>query len=151
MVWSPTEMEAWRAFEEGEMPRRVLRTRWPIGSSWSRVPRSGDGWTPSVEVWEKDDKYILRLELPGVKKEDIEIVTMKNFVTISGMREPEEGIDDEEYRMCEVCYGPFSRSVTFPVSVNPDEVEAFYDNGILKVEIMKAKEEVSKKIPIKTK
>lgn len=94
---------------------------------------------------------MLRLELPGVKKEDIEIVTTKNVVTISGTRDPLPEVKDEDYQLCEVCYGPFSRSVTFPVSLDPEEVNASYENGILTVELMKAKAEIPKKIPIKVK
>ena len=151
LPWSPTELEAWRAFEEGDLPRSMLRTRWPIGSTWSRTPRSNVRWAPPVEVWEKTDKYMLRVELPGVKKEDIEIVTTKDMITISGVREPAPEVKDEEYQLCEVCYGPFSRSVKFPVSLDPDEVDASYEDGILMVEVKKAKAEVPRKIPIKTK
>ncbi|MBM3132642.1 MAG: Hsp20/alpha crystallin family protein [Chloroflexi bacterium] len=151
LSWTPREMEAWRAFEEGELPRVMLPPRWPFGLTWARTPASEIRWAPLVEMWEKDAEFVVRAELPGVKKEDIEILTTKNTLTIGGTRAAPEDVRDEEYHRCEVCYGPFSRSITLPMDVDPDNVEASYENGVLEVHVPKAKEARATKIEIKSK
>ncbi|MFO8011560.1 MAG: Hsp20/alpha crystallin family protein [Dehalococcoidia bacterium] len=150
--WSPTELEAWRAFEEGDLPRMPLPPQWPFGLTWRRSPTQNIQWTPSIDVIDKGEKYVIHVELPGVNKEDIEILTTTdNQVTIGGIRKVPANAKDEEYRRCESCYGPFSRSVQLGVRVDPDNVEASFENGVLEISVPKAKEAVSRKIEVKKK
>ena len=151
LSWYPREMEAWRAFEEGEPPTPIYSPSWPAGLTWRKSLAQGGHWRPDVELWEKEDSFIVRAELPGVKKEDIEIFTTTDTLTIGGTREAPANIESKEYRRREVAYGPFSRSITMPAPVDPDEVEATYEDGILEVRVPKAKEAEPRRIPIKVK
>jgi len=151
LSWTPREMEAWRAFEEGDLPRYSGTYNWPFGKVWSRMSPIESNWTPKIEVWEKNEGYSVRAELPGVKEEDIEIFTTKNTLTISGTRRPSPDVEEDEYRRCEMCYGPFTRTISMSPSVNPDGVEATYENGILNIFVPKSKEAIGRKIEIKSK
>lgn len=102
-------------------------------------------------MYEKTDKFIVRAELPGMKKEDVEISLIGDTLTISGERKPSEEVKDEEYLRCELCYGKFSRSVTLPSPIDPSKVEATYENGILLITLTKAEEAKPKKIELKVK
>lgn len=73
------------------------------------------GWSHPVEMYEKTDKFVVRAELPGMKKkEDVDFSLAGETLTISGERKPESEVKDEEYHRCESCYGKFSRSISFP-------------------------------------
>ena len=105
---TPREMEAWRAFEEGDLPWYFGTYKWPFGKIWSRMSPIEANWTPKIEVWEKNEGYGVRAELPSVKEEDTEIFTTKNALTISGTRRPSPDVEEDEYRRCEICYVPFT-------------------------------------------
>ena len=141
-----------RPFRELEEMERwmdeVFRLRTP--RVWWRVPAEV-GWMPSVEMYEKPDKFVVRAELPGLKKEEVDISVVGDTLTISGERKAETEVKDEEYLRCELCYGKFSRSVTFPAAVDTTKVEASYENGILEVTVPKAEKVKPKKIEVKVK
>jgi HSP20 family protein len=149
-------IERWRPFEEIREMERMMdeMMRWPFRPwrrplIWWRIPTEEVGWSPPVEMYEKQDKFIVRVELPGMKKDDVDISLVGDTLTISGERKPEEGIKDEEYLRCELCYGKFSRSITLPSAVDIGKVEATYENGILLISLPKAEEAKPKKIELK--
>jgi HSP20 family protein len=151
-------IERWRPWDElREMERRMEEmTRFPLATwrrplVWWRVPSEEIGWTPSVEMYEKDDKLVVRAELPGMKKEEIDISVLGDTLTIKGERKAESEVKDEDYYRCEMCYGKFSRSVALPAAVEARKVEASYENGILEVTVPKAEEAKPKKVEIKVK
>ena len=121
---------------------------WPL--RWRRVPAEEMAWAPSLEMYEKEDRFVVRVELPGVKREDIDISMTGEILTIRGERKAPTEISVEEYHRCEVCYGLFSRSITVPAAVDATKVEATYSEGVLEVTMPKAKEAVPAKIEIKT-
>ena len=108
-------------------------------------------WAPSMDMYEKENSFIVRAELPSVKLEDVDISIMGDTLTIKGERKAPAEIKEEEYHRCEVCYGTFSRSITMPAAVDPDKIEATYEDGILEVRLPKAKESMPTKIQIKAK
>jgi HSP20 family protein len=151
-------IEKWRPFEElREMERIMDETmRWPLRPwrhplIWWRVPTEGVGWAPPEEMYEKGDKFVVRAELPGMKKEDIDISLVEDILTISGERKPEAAVKDEEYHRCELCYGKFSRSISLPSAVDAGKVEATYEDGILSITFPKKEEVKPKKIELKVK
>lgn len=148
-------IERWRPFEEMERMMDEMM-RWPLRPwrrplIWWRIPTQEVGWSPPVEMYEKTDRFVVRAELPGMKKEDIDISLVGDTLTISGERKPEADIKDEEYLRCELCYGKFSRSITLPSAVDANKVEATYENGILLITLPKAEEAKPKKIELKVK
>jgi len=108
-------------------------------------------FVPAVNTRESDDAYYIELDLPGIKKEDIEITTEDNVLTISGERKYQEEAKEDEYYKVESAFGKFARSFTLPEKVDVDKIHAESKNGVLEVVIPKLPEEVTKpkKIEIK--
>jgi len=105
---------------------------------------------PNVNTRETEEFYHIEVELPGVKKEDVDIQVDGNVLTISGERNVREEVTDEDYHKVESRYGLFSRSFTLPEKVDVSNIEAGFENGILEVAIPKLKVDTSsKKIEIK--
>ena len=102
-------------------------------------------------MYEKDEKFVVRAELPGMKKEDADISVLGDTLTIKGERKAEAEVKDEDYYRCELCYGKFSRSVALPAAVEAGKVQASYENGILEITLPKAEEAKPKKVEVKVK
>ena len=104
-----------------------------------------------VEIDEKEKEYCVKAELPGVKKEDLDIDIEKNRLTISAKKEEENKEDMKGYRKSEFKYGEFSRTVYFPEEIDIDKTSAKLEHGILRIEAPKLNAEkiASKKLEIK--
>jgi len=107
------------------------------------------GWSPSLDVFEEKDNVIVKAELPGMKKEDIEVTLVGDTLSISGeRREEQENKDAENYRS-ERYFGRFQRSVTLPHQVELNKIQASYKDGILTVTLPKSEEAKRKQIEVK--
>jgi HSP20 family protein len=112
--------------------------------------QSSVDFRPNVNTRETDDNYHIEVELPGVKKENVDIQVDGNVLTISGERNVRSEVKDEDYHKVESRYGLFSRSFTLPEKVDVSNIEAKFTDGILEVAIPKLKIDTSsKKIEIK--
>lgn len=105
-------------------------------------------WLPKVDVSETDDHVIVRAEVPGMDKKDINITMSEGILTIQGEKKHEKEEEKENYRVVERRYGSFSRSLRVPRGVDADKIEASYKDGVLKVAIPKSDSEKSRKIEI---
>jgi HSP20 family protein len=103
-------------------------------------------WNPAVDVYQNKDQYTVQAELPGLKKEEIELSLNGDTLTISGERKQET--KSEEGSRTERFFGKFQRSVILPVPVNAEKVNATYKDGILTVVLPKAEEAKPKQIPV---
>lgn len=101
-----------------------------------------------VDIYEKNDIIVIAAELPGVEKEDISIDVKGKRVTLGGERKSDTEIKEENRYRSERRYGKFERTFSLPFEVNGDAVTATFDQGILKLEIPKPEEQVTKKISI---
>ena len=108
-------------------------------------------FVPRVNTREGEYAYHVELDLPGIKKEDIEITTDDNVLTISGERKMKEEVKEDDYYKVESTYGKFSRSFTLPEKIDVENIHAESKDGVLEVVIPKLKEEETKpkKIEIK--
>lgn len=108
-------------------------------------------FVPVVNSREGENAYHIELDLPGIKKEDIEITTEDNILTISGERKLKDETKKEDYYRVESVYGKFSRSFTLPEKIDMESIHAESSDGVLEVIIPKLKEEDTKpkKIEIK--
>lgn len=108
-------------------------------------------FVPRVNTREGEYAYHVELDLPGIKKEDIEITTEDNVLTISGERKIKDEIKEDDYYKVESAYGKFSRSFTLPENIDVENIHAESKDGVLEVVIPKLKEEETKpkKIEIK--
>lgn len=123
------------------------RTLLPV--AWRQL--AGDGWTPAIELLEKEDKFIAKADLPGMKIEDIDVSVVDNTLAIKGERRAEHEVKEEEYYCSERCYGSFFRSITLPAAVDSEHIEATYENGVLEITLPKAAEVKPKKVEISAK
>jgi len=104
---------------------------------------------PVMDVYEKDGKYVLEAAIPGFKKEDINIEVVDNRLTVYGWSSEEKKEEEKgRYHYRELRRGSFSRSIAFPADINAEQVEATYENGILKV-VVPIKPAPAKKVVIK--
>jgi HSP20 family protein len=109
------------------------------------------GWTPALDVYEDKDQFVVKAELPGMKKEDIDVSLHKGSLTISGERKSEsEGTEGGVYRS-ERYFGRFQRTLDLPASVEMDKVAAEYRDGILSLTLPKAEEAKPKQISVSVK
>ena len=96
-----------------------------------------DKYAMPVELHEKEKEYSVRAELPGVKKEDLDIDIDKNHITINAKKEEEHKEDTKGYRKSEFRYGEFSRTVYFPQEIDVEKTKAKLEHGILAIEAPK--------------
>lgn len=95
---------------------------------------SRGSWLPPVDIYETPDRQVvLKAELPGLKREDIDLTVENTTLTIRGERKRDEGIADERYHRAERAYGPFTRSFTLPSTIDGGKVRAEYRDGVLTV------------------
>ncbi len=106
------------------------------------------GWNPKVDIYDDGDNIILKAELPGVEKKDIDVDVNSGVLTIKGSRSSEETVDKGQYFRQERSYGKFERSFTLPENVNHRLITADYKDGILKVSIAKPEESKTKAIKV---
>jgi len=118
--------------------------------AWRRE-RAAFGWVPTIDVMEKDDKYIVKADLPGMKEEDVDVSVVGDALVIKGERKEESEVKEEDYYCCERSYGSFSRSVALPSNVDADKIEADYSDGVLEVTLPKAAGVQPKKIGVSAK
>ena len=114
--------------------------------SFSRSPASLSRWNHAVNVYQDKDRFTVVLELPGLKKEEIEILLHDDTLTIAGERKREESSEQEF--LTERLYGKFQRSLTLPTAVDAEKVKANYKDGLLQVVLLKAEEAKPKQIEV---
>lgn len=112
--------------------------------------RESGRWVPPVSVSETSDELLLTAELPGMSEDDISIDLENNVLTISGEKNEvrEEGDEERRYHVYERHFGSFNRSFTLPRTVDPNDIRATFDNGILTVKMPKVAEAKGRKIEI---
>lgn len=106
---------------------------------------------PLVDLLEQKDKYIVRVEIPGVKKEDVKVAVQDGMLIIQGKRVQPELPEGADVLRNEIIYGEFSRSIILPPKADLDKISARYVDGILEISIEKKEEEKSKEIAIEVK
>ena len=105
-------------------------------------------WTPPVDIFEVGNAFILKLEVPEVDKETIDIRIHENELTIKGERKLELGVDPDNYYRMERGYGVFARSFTLNKSIDASGIKAIFKDGILRIELPKKEEVKPKQIKI---
>lgn len=105
-------------------------------------------WAPRVDIYEKDNNLVIEAEIPGARKEDIEVKVKDNSVVIRGEVKREEEKKEENYYRSERFYGRFERVLPLPTDVKVEEAKASFENGILKLSIPKTTQEKEIKVEI---
>ena len=102
---------------------------------------------PNVDVIDRDDEIVVKAELPGIEKKDVDLTISNNYLTIKGSSSHEEKEERDDYYRCEISKGSYMRTVALPAEVSEDKTKATYKDGVL--EIVMPKVEKSKKQNIK--
>lgn len=132
---------------ERQMEDMFRRSFFP--SLWGGAPtEQGMGWEPAVDVYEEDHKYVVKAELPGVNKDDIDVSVSGDTLTIKGERKDEREEKEENYYLSERSYGNFVRSMKLPSTVDADNIEASFDDGVLEVKLPRSNKEEAKKVKV---
>jgi HSP20 family protein len=103
---------------------------------------------PDVDMIESDNSLKVRIELPGVKKEDLEISLKNSFLIITGEKKAETEEAEESRYYFERKYGSFSRTLSLPIKVNPESIKATCEGGVLEITLLKLEDEKDKEIKI---
>lgn len=117
-------------------------------SELTRTSQLLSGWTPALDVFEEKDNFVVKAELPGMKKEHIEVSFHAGSLSISGERKSETQHEDTEVYRAERFFGRFQRTVTLPAAVAADKVKAAYKDGVLTVTLPKTEEAKPKQIDV---
>jgi HSP20 family protein len=143
------EMTSWPTFSRLSNLRDELDTLFelPFWSNVGRQTQLSSGWTPALDLYQNNDNVIAVIELPGMRKEDIEISLHDGMLTIAGERRTETQ-DGEKAERSERYVGKFRRSITLPTRVDANKVSATYKDGILTVTLPKAEEAKPKQIQV---
>jgi len=105
-------------------------------------------FVPPVDVYEDEHNIVLKLEIPGMKESDLDIQLENNLLTVRGERKFEKEEKEENFHRIERRYGSFYRSFTIPNTVNPENVKASYDAGVLSIQLEKRAEARPKQIKV---
>ena len=120
-----------------------------LQDEWDRLLETPlRAWAPALDVHEDKDAYTISAELPGMKREDIEVSIQEGTLVISGERKSESVGEETEVHRQERYFGKFSRALTLPTAVAGDKVKATYKDGILSVVLPKAEEAKPKQIAV---
>lgn len=149
--WDPFKTR-WNPFKE----LQELESRWP--SLFPLRAATGNGgkeamtvaeWSPLVDIIEDEKEYLIKAELPDMKKEDVKLTVENDVLTISGERKYAKEEKGEKYHRIERAYGSFLRSFSLPEDADGSKVSADYKEGMLKVHLPKSEKAKPKAIEVK--
>lgn len=112
-------------------------------------PVTTAAFVPPVDIYEDEQKIVLKLEVPGMKQEDFDVQMENNMLSVRGERKFTQEEKEENFHRIERRYGSFFRSFALPNTVNPARTEASYDAGVLRIELAKREESKPKQIKVK--
>ncbi|MGV6826438.1 MAG: Hsp20/alpha crystallin family protein [bacterium] len=141
------QMTRWNPFSEMDDFFKTYQRAMTRGGSHEGMLSTD--WTPSVDITENDAEFLIKAELPEVKKEDISVDVKDGVVTISGERRSETK-DDKEHRI-ERFFGSFSRSFSLPANVSEAEISAENKDGMLYLHLPKSAQQKPEKIQVEVK
>ena len=136
----------WDPFQElVALNNRLSRT---LGEALPNTEDSFGSWAPPVDIFEKNDHLVIRAEIPGVLKDDMDVRIENGVLTLHGERKNETEIKEANAYRMERAYGTFTRSFSLPTTVDAAKVAATYKDGVLEVTVPKAETAKPKKVSI---
>jgi HSP20 family protein len=139
----------WDPFDLFQSFEREMERFWP--RALGRVPPpAGAPYAPKMDAYEKDNTLVFKAELPGLKKEDVQVELDNGYVVIRGESKAEQEVKEDAYYRMERSFGSFYRRLPVPFDVTPEQVKASLKDGVLEVQIPKPAEATPKpaKIPV---
>lgn len=149
MRWQRPELATWSGFGRlNDLRDEIDRLFEAPLAELARGSQLLSGWTPALDVYEDKDNLYVRAELPGMKKEEIDLSLHEGSLSLSGERKGQEEFKEAEVYRAERFFGRFQRTVTLPTPVAVDKVKAQYKDGILTITLPKAEEAKPKHIEV---
>jgi len=147
--WHRPELSTWPSFGRLSNLRQEIDRLFdaPL-SELARASHFLSGTTPSLDVYEEKDSFVVKAELPGMKKEDIDVSLHDGALSISGERKGEEKQENAEIYRSERFFGRFQRTVALPAAVDAGKITAQYKDGVLTVTLPKVEEAKPKQIDV---
>lgn len=127
---------------------RTLQHWWSGNGEFDEL-LSGVDWQPRVDIAETDESVEVKVDLPGIKPEDVEISVSDNQLTIQGERKDEKETKNKKVHRVERSYGSFYRTIPLPAGAKPEDVAAESDNGVITITLPKSPELKGKRIEVK--
>lgn len=148
-IWRERRPSVWPDLLSAHNEFERMFDRW--FGTWSRGGEPTAAWLPVVDVRETPDELLVQAELPGLSKDDVDVRVENGVLTISGERKQEfvQGKEDGDYHLVERRYGRFERSFTLPRTVDPEKVEARFENGVLGISVPKVATAKPRQVKIK--
>jgi HSP20 family protein len=106
-------------------------------------------WAPALDISERKDAYLVTVELPGIKPEDLDITMEDGLLTIQGERQFTQESSEQQFHRVERRYGAFRRSITLPAQVQAEQIEASFEDGVLQIMVPKMEEAKPKRIQVR--
>lgn len=133
-----------------DLEKRFLGTRWPFAFRWpsSHIPTSLDTRVPNVDVIDREKEILVKAELPGIDKNDIELNVTDNSLTIKAEKRQEKKEEKDNYFHQEISSTGFCRSFSLPTKVDSDNAKATFKDGVLEIVLAKREPSVTKKINV---
>lgn len=126
---------SWNPWTDVEVLRRQMDRVFDDMAEWDGY--SGTSWQPKIELLDRENRLILRGEIPGLEPKNLDISASRNAVTIRGERRYENEHQDRGYVRSEFHYGKFERTIELPIDIENDRIEADYTNGVLTLTLPK--------------
>jgi len=147
--WQRPELSTWAGFGRlTDLRDEIDRLFEAPLAELARTSQLLSGWTPALDLYEDKDNLFVKMELPGMKREDIEVSLHEGSLSISGERKSEQKHEDAEVYRAERFFGRFQRTVALPTPIAADKVKAEYKDGILSITLPKTEEAKPKHINV---
>ena len=147
--WQRPELTTWSGFGRlTDLRDDIDRLFESPLAELARASNLLSGWTPALDLYEDKDNLYVKMELPGMKREEIDVSLHESSLSVSGERKSEQKHEDAEVYRAERFFGRFQRTVTLPTPVAADKVKAHYQDGILTITLPKTEEAKPKHIDV---
>jgi HSP20 family protein len=147
--WQRPELSTWPAFGRlTDLRDEIDRLFESPLSELARTSNLLSGWNPALDLYEDKDNLYVKVEIPGMKREEIDVSLHEGSLSISGERKSEQKHEDAEVYRAERFFGRFQRTVTLPTPVAAEKVKAQYKDGILNITLPKTEEAKPKHIDV---
>jgi HSP20 family protein len=149
-----TTMMRWDPFQDlrsaqDEMAQMSPMLAHALGLHAQQASGRTSAWAPALDISERKDAYLVTVELPGLKPEDLDITMEDGLLTIQGERQFTAESSEQQFHRVERRYGSFRRSITLPAHVLAEQIEASFEDGVLLILVPKAEEAKPRRIQVR--
>jgi HSP20 family protein len=149
-----TTMMRWDPFQDlrsaqDEMAQMSPMLAQALGLHAQQASGRTSAWAPALDISERKDAYLVTVELPGLKPEDLDITLEDGLLTIQGERQFTSESSEQQFHRVERRYGAFRRSITLPAHVTAEGIQASFEDGVLQILVPKAEEAKPKRIQVR--